>query len=63
MTHCAPKIDEISRLRSTLGDRIVISDGLRSGDTVVLSEPQPAILGMAVEPVFDQPTLVVRVEP
>ena len=48
---------------ATLGDRIVVADGLRSGDTIVLSEPQPAILGMAVEPVYDRPTLVVRVEP
>jgi RND family efflux transporter MFP subunit len=33
------------------GDQVVISEGLKAGATLVLSDPQPAIIGMLLDPV------------
>lgn len=38
-------------VQSIVADQAIVSSGLNSGDVVVLSDPQPAILGMALAPV------------
>ena len=38
---------------AVVGDRIIIQDGLNVGDRVLLSTPQPAIVGLALTPVLD----------
>ena len=51
------------RAATTINDRVIIADGLTVGDIVVLSDPQPAILGMALDPVFEDPTVIGRARP
>ena len=38
---------------AVVDDQVVIAEGLVPGDVVVLSDPQPAVLGMALAPVFE----------
>ncbi len=44
------------RTTAIIDDRAIVSEGLSSGDVVVLSDPHPAVIGMALEPVYDDPT-------
>ena len=37
-------------------DQVVIAEGLSPGDVVVLSDPQPAVLGMALTPIDETPS-------
>jgi multidrug efflux system membrane fusion protein len=55
-------VDEENRLRQrrvvvefAQSDFVVIQSGLSEGQTVVVSDPSPAILGMLVAPVTDEP--------
>ena len=51
------------RAATTIEDRVIVADGLAPGDIVVLSDPQPAVLGMALAPVFEDTTVIGTAQP
>ena len=46
-----------------IDDRVIVAEGLSDGDIVVLSDPHPAIIGMALEPVYDVPATTLGAAP
>ncbi|WP_421858221.1 efflux RND transporter periplasmic adaptor subunit [Oricola sp.] len=38
-----------------LGDRVIVEDGLTSGDVVLLSVPRPAVPGLSLAPAIEEP--------
>ncbi len=42
-------------LGPALGDEVMVFGGLKTGDVLVLSEPSPPILGMALQPISAAP--------